>query len=292
MINKPIFIIGTSRSGTTILYNFLAVHPDVCWFSTISNAFPHVPQLAVIYKLLDVPFFGTLLKLHIMKTSKESDMILGPHEGPTIYDDLCGFTNARITTEHDKTDYLEKKLKAIIAEHLRATGRSRFLNKKPENIQRIRLLNAIFPNAYFVHIIRDGRAVANSLLKSYWWPDAELWWLNGLRSKDWDAQGRDPIELCALHWRHNVQEVFRNKQLLRSRYIEVRYESLVQDVRGTISPILTFCGLRQDKKHLALLPSRLPNMNYKWRKDLSPKQQAIVCRVLHKQLVKLQYEQE
>ena len=43
-------------------------------------------------------------------------------------------------------------------------GRSRFVDKTLLNCFRVRLLNAIFPDAKFVHIIRDGRAVAFSIL--------------------------------------------------------------------------------------------------------------------------------
>jgi Sulfotransferase family len=43
-------------------------------------------------------------------------------------------------------------------------GRSRFVNKNLQNSFRVRLLNSIIPDAKFIHIIRDGRAAAFSLL--------------------------------------------------------------------------------------------------------------------------------
>ena len=38
------------------------------------------------------------------------------------------------------------------------------MNKNLQNSFRVRLLNLIFPDAKFIHIIRDGRAVAFSIL--------------------------------------------------------------------------------------------------------------------------------
>ena len=61
-IKKPIFIIGSGRSGTTILYRLLCLHPDLCWFSNYSNRFPYLPVLSSIQRLQDLPYFGGKIK--------------------------------------------------------------------------------------------------------------------------------------------------------------------------------------------------------------------------------------
>src|SRR3989344_927871 len=198
MIHGQIFIIGSERSGTTLLYNILATHPDVCWFSAITDRFQSLPEIAFIHRIVDVPVLGPYIKRLILKATK------GHH--------------------------------LIISAHLQMTGKPRFLTKRPMNIQRIRLLNAMFPDAYFIHIIRDGRAAASSFFQTSWWRDHDFWWLG--QQKRSGRSTKDPVALCALHWRNTVAEVLCNKALLKTRYKEIRYESFVQDVRGTVAAIL------------------------------------------------------
>jgi len=291
-IHKPIFIIGSHRSGTRLLYNLLAFNPELCWISTITDAFPSFPQIAITHKVLDLPLIGTQIKHYMLRFMLDTiprHLLLSPREGSHIYGDYCGFVDDRKTTERDRTRVLEKRFKHIILTHLRMTGKSRFLTKQPPNVQRIRLLNAMFPDAYFLHIIRDGRAVANSLLQAYWWPEMQLWWLNGMRPSEWNRRQRDPVELCAMNWQQTIEEVFRNKKLLGDRYVEIRYEALTHDVRASLSSILTRCELRIEPSYLSLLPVKLQSRNTNWKDDLTPSQQKLVGTALQSMLNRLGY---
>ena len=44
--NRPIFLIGMPRSGTTLLFTGLAVHPQLAWFSQYTHLFPRLTPLA------------------------------------------------------------------------------------------------------------------------------------------------------------------------------------------------------------------------------------------------------
>ena len=285
MIHGPIFIIGSERSGTTLLYNILTTHPDVCWFSAITDRFQSLPEIAFIHRIVDVPVLGPYIKRLILKATKGHHLIISPREGASIY--YAHFTNDRRLTERDLVKSKEISFKKIISAHLQMTGKPRFLTKRPMNIQRIRLLNAMFPDAYFIHIIRDGRAAASSFFQTSWWRDHDFWWLG--QQKRSGRSTKDPVALCALHWRNTVAEVLCNKALLKTRYKEIRYESFVQDVRGTVAAILNFCNLRQDKQYLESLPMSVPNMNYKWKELLTITQQKILIHTLQKTLIKLGY---
>ncbi len=133
----------------------------------------------------------------------------------------------------------------------------------------------MFRDAYYIHIIRDERAVVNSLLNVPWWADNHLWWL-GIKPASWKEKHRDPVELCALTWKKNVQEVFDNKHLFAERYIEVRYEELVEDVHGTVLKITDFCKLNRSSVFENLLPRSLSNKNYKWKTGLSKYQKKLI----------------
>ena len=52
-LKNSLFILGTGRSGTTIVFRMLASHPELGWFSNYEERFPRVPQFALASRLLD-----------------------------------------------------------------------------------------------------------------------------------------------------------------------------------------------------------------------------------------------
>src|SRR3972149_12072917 len=153
-IVRPIFILGSGRSGTSILYNLLATHPDVCWFSNIVNSYPNHPELAIMNRITDVPLIRGYIKKSIIKSSSTS--FIYPSEGENIYT-YCGFKDDQKMLE-PTPDIKMDKFKKIVALHLALTGKQRFLNKRTANTQRLGVIQALFPDAFYIHIIRDGRA--------------------------------------------------------------------------------------------------------------------------------------
>ncbi len=285
MSKNPIFIIGSGRSGTTVLYDTLALHPDVCWFSNVTDKYPKTSWLPTLNRIIDAPLIGNIMKQRITKRKTPS---LRPSEGGNIYHDYCGFDNKRRLTEVDLTDEMQHKFMQVVDNHLHFTGKPRFLSKQTANSQRIRAIHAMFPNAYYVHLIRDGRAVTSSLHKVPWWENTDIWWLNGKPNK-WQEMGEDPIELCALQWQHDVAEILENKHLFGGRYLEIRYEDLVADAHTVMGKILRFCELRETAEFSQRIPNDLTDMNYKWDKNLSSQQKEIVHKSIGDFLVQLGY---
>ena len=74
------------------------------------------------------------------------------------------------------------------------------------------------------------------------------------------------------------------------RYMEVRYEDLVSDVRGTMDAIAKFASLRPDRNYWSILPRTLPNMNDKWHHNLSDRQGALLESTIGLKLRELGYE--
>jgi hypothetical protein len=286
VIKQPIFIVGSGRSGTTVFYNFLSTHPEVCWFSNYSDRFVNTNLIPLLHRILDLPFVGTIAKTGIISKRK---LYIKPTEAERIYHDYCGFKHSIKTTEDDLNVEMEKKFKDVIKRHLLLTGKRRFLNKQTANTQRIRLINKMFSDAFFIHIIRDGRAVANSLLNVKWWNSTYIWWL-GEKTSEWEKKGRQPIALCGLHWKRGVEEIIENKSLFEDRYIEIKYEDLIIDVRGTMDKIISFCELSNSEYFLRMLPQTLPNMNYKWEKSLNEAQKTILNNTLKPFLTLLGYD--
>lgn len=287
-IEQPIFILGNIRSGTTILYDLLAVHPDVCWFSNYSNRFRQRAFIPLVHRLLDVPLVGRNLKLRIARNRRPRISVPWPDEGDEIYHAYAGFGAVRDGLETDITESMESRLKEKITHHLRYTGKIRFLSKETANNRRIGLLLKMFPDSYFVHVIRDGRAVAASTLKVPWWNSTHIWWL-GYTAEEWERRGKQPIELAGLYWQRTVQEIRRQGALLGDRYMELRYEELVPSTRQVMKGLANFAGLTVTDGFLDLLPETLPDQNYKWRAQLSEDQKEALHRAVGEFLAELGY---
>jgi hypothetical protein len=290
-IDRPIFLIGSIRSGTTITYNLLSLHPQLCWFSNHSNRFVNVYGVPFLQRFLNIPFFHTRQARAIFSNRRmfsRFNFVPWPDEGDEIYHAHSGLGRVKDGVETEFTDEMERAFKTKIREHLEMSGKPRFLSKQTANNRRLAILDKMFPDAFYVHVIRDGRAVANSTYRVPWWEDTYIWWL-GTTAAEWNRQGREPIELCGLHWMNNVQQVLRTKDPLAPRYLEVRYEELTNDVRGVIKRICDFCELDDSGRFVDELPESLPDMNLKWREQLDVHQQRSLHDSIGEFLVQLGY---
>jgi hypothetical protein len=101
-------------------------------------------------------------------------------------------------------------------------GKSRWGDKNPAAPQ-IHMLNDMFPAAMFLHIIRDGRDVAASLMRVSGW-------------------GEKSVLASAHHWCWNVAFVRQVGRTLGSRYKEIRYETLVREPERTLREICDWLG--------------------------------------------------
>ena len=110
-------------------------------------------------------------------------------------------------------------------------GKTRYADKTPWAVMHISLLAGLFPEAVFVHVIRDGRDVALSYLDAGFGPPS--------------------LEMGALEWRRYVGEGRRAGLALGpERYREVRYEELAASPDATVRDLCPFLGLDFDESML------------------------------------------
>jgi hypothetical protein len=142
---------------------------------------------------------------------------------------------------------------------------------------RIRYLSGLFPDAYFVDIVRDPRAVVASLLMVKFWKqkggfEGPFWneALNGEALDRWVRSDRSPVVLAALQWRSVYQATHEEKNSAQGRYLRCRYEDFMEDPLGMVSKVMAFCRLSPSHDIERYISSQnYRNMNYKYREKLS-----------------------
>jgi hypothetical protein len=157
-------------------------------------------------------------------------------------------------------------------------GKARFVNKHPRNSMRIAYLRAAFPDARFVHVIRDGRAVVSSILAQIGRRERRQKRPMGGFAKPpgWRALLRDDLaEQTALQWQAIVRHVREQAPGLGADYTEVRYERLCASPRDTYRELFRFAGLAHGDAALAGIPEKLDESEA-WRERLAPEQRATV----------------
>ena len=165
-IDRPVFLLGSGRSGTTVLYHLLSSHPELCWFSNYSNLLHWLPFIPLSQRLLHQGASGSSLAKDAF-SNKGRKLSVRPAEAKKLYK-KAGLPHNRVLTELDHKPEVEARFRKIIERHLYWSGRTRFLSKDTANNQRYKLLNHMFPDALFVHLVRDGRAVTNSIRARNW----------------------------------------------------------------------------------------------------------------------------
>ncbi|MDQ4027935.1 MAG: sulfotransferase, partial [Actinomycetota bacterium] len=236
-------------------------------------------------------WFGTDSNAYVYGTKRKiwERIFPMPVEGETVYarSGIGADGNAKGDDASDQAAGLRRRFDLI----QRYAGGSVFINKRIANNRRIPLLLAAFPDARFVEIIRDGRAVAYSLSRVDWWPDSHVWWY-GKSPKEWAAEGKDPWQLCARNWVEEIREIRRGKQLVPDgRLFEVKYEDFLENPFDAFIRLANFCDLEPVAKwQNALRELSFPDKNEAWRRRLSREEIATIEDVQLQTLMSLDYD--
>jgi len=286
-IDRPIFINGLGRSGTTIIHTLLSTHPNVNWMSLLCGKFPHRPYLnRWLMRALDVPLINIYLKRRFVPL-ENYDFWTEHYRG--------FFHPCRDLTAADADPASATSMRQAFSQLLTAK-RNRLLIKIT-GVPRISYLQAIFPDAKFVHVTRDGRAVANSRMRTpFWtgWEGLNLWAgeMPTHYRQEWKRHGYSFAALAGIEWKTHLDQMaeFR-RSYPHINVLEVKYEAFCADPVGQLREIAKYCELDWDAKFETRLRRQyVESENNKWRTDLTEEQQAILQEVMAVQLVEQGYE--
>ena len=286
-IDRPIFINGLGRSGTTIIHTLLSTHPNVNWMSLLCGKFPSRPYLnRWLMRALDIPLINIYLKRRFL-----------PLENYGFWDlHYRGFFNpCRDLFASDVDLFTTKSLKKAFSRLLTAK-RNRLLIKIT-GVPRIGYLHALFPDAKFVHVTRDGRAVANSRMRTpFWtgWDGLNLWAgeMPDHYRQEWKRHGYSFAALAGIEWKTHLDQMAEVRRMYpHINILEVKYEAFCANPVTQLREIAEFCGLAWDTKFEGRLKRQyVESENNKWRSDMTEAQQAILDDVIATQLVQQGYD--
>jgi omega-hydroxy-beta-dihydromenaquinone-9 sulfotransferase len=287
-LDRPIFIVGTGRSGTTIFHEIFTHHPNVAFLSGLCLLYPDKPQWnRRAMRMMDIPL--------IRKFARKK---FRPAEHWGFWErHVLGFSNpCRDLAASDVRPLVKQKITKILAAML--TSKRNRLLVKLTGWPRTGFLSEIFPTALFIHVIRDGRAVANSLLDmDFWdgWRGPPTWrWaeLSPAYQAEWRKSQESFIVLAAIQWKILMDSFEQVKKVLPAkRFLEVKYEDFIADPKRCFAGVLHFCQLDFPSEFQVAIESfRLKEMNYKWKKCLTGHQQQLLQDSLKDHLLRYGYE--
>jgi hypothetical protein len=204
------FVVGATRSGTTLLRLMLDAHPEIA-----------IPS--------ETHFIPDLIKAREKHGASRERMLemLTSHR-------RCGDFRIEASELSDRWGVLEAEGSldgpAAVREFFKVYGEKhggppRWGDKTPGYVKRMREIQEYLPEARFIHLIRDGRDVALSILKQSFGPET--------------------IEAAAERWRGRVLRG-RAQQPYLGYYMEVKFEDLVLDTEGELRRICEFIELDFD----------------------------------------------
>lgn len=266
-IDRPIFIVGAPRSGTNIFYRTFAKHPDLAWISNITKKVPSSLWLTRLIMLFRDDHRPTEANNVWQKFTRGDDEALG---------------------SADVSSGARNYFKRVLQNNLRIFDKPRFVNKCPGNSVRINFLREIFPDAIFIHILRDGRAVAYSIMRSRLGHAGAYW---SVKPPGWPDLLKVPlVDACALQWKMTVEAILESAEKLPpERYMEVRYEEFVERPAEVFKQVGDRCGLVWQDNFLQTITAGIDNRNYKWQTEMQEADIQTLNRLLGKFLGQLGY---
>ncbi len=238
-----VFLIGTGRCGSTLVHELLCRNENAGFISNFDDRLASLNMRgrfnSAIYRNLPQSF------------TRKGRMRFAPSEAYNLIGKATAIyaSPSRDLISNDVTPWQKKVIGDLFTSRQRAQNKEIFTHKYT-GWSRIGFFAEIFENAKFVHIVRDGRSVANSFMQMPWWNgySGPHKWLYGelddLSLENWKTRGSRFHELGALSWKMLINSYpDPSDPGLKSRYMLVRYEDFIENHIECIKSIASFSDL-------------------------------------------------
>lgn len=263
-VNRPVFITGLGRSGTTILGILLSLHRQVGYLNEPKALW------------------------HVIDPRQDINGNYASSGGRFRMDAM------------DATPAMSLRARRLFSRYLTLTGSSRVVDKYPELIFRVGYVRALFPDAKFIFVTRSGTDVVPSVVK---WSE-RLGVKSGLRTDDWWGRNDikwhylrtqlilgdatyasvwplatpdlDHTNRAALEWIVTMREGLAQEQRYPGAVLRVAYETLLDDPAGALERLQWQCGLEPDVRVTDYAKKRLYDNPAKGWPELHPAVDALL----------------
>jgi hypothetical protein len=262
MIDRPIFLLGPGRSGSTLVNNLVTHHREVSYFVSWSSKYPRLPFLCV----------GSWLRsARLEKRFSRIRFYPGPTEPYRIWK-YCFPDFWRVCREPCRDPRGAERLKRILKVHLLLQHRTRFLAKLT-GPPMFTFLESIFPDARFVWIDRDPRAVAYSYSR------------HKKAVVPPGMTGDDALEEKLRQSAQRYLGIYDRLQTQEAGYHLLLYEDFLRDPAAEMRRLLEALELGEDPRLLRWAGEwPLRDANRAWREKLAPPHQRLLEGLLEKPL--------
>ncbi len=234
-LERPVFVVSSPRSGSSLLFETLALSPDLWTIGGESHrVIEEIPGLAPADR------------------AWSSNRLEASDADPATANRL---EQAFLEALRDRDGQPPQVAHGL-----------RMLEKTPKNALRIPFLAATFPDAYFIYLYRDPRETISSMLDAWRsgrfvtypqlpdWTEALRWSL--LLVPDWQAlRGRPLAEIVARQWQATTTQLLADLSALPAdRWCVASYDQLVADPQREMERLCQFIGVRWDRPLEGPLP--------------------------------------
>jgi hypothetical protein len=257
IMNKPIFILGAPRSGTTFLASLLKRTDYGAPFEThfITKYYKKLDNYGDINSYKN---FQKLLADILSERAVQQWRLKFSHE--EFFRELgSSFTYSQLVNE-------------LCLKASKQKGFAFWGDKTPHYLADMEILYKLFPDSKYLYIVRDGRDVTLSLLE-----------------KDW---GPNNVYYSARHW-VNLNQNHKSLEYLRAskNLYELRYEDLLDNVEEYIKDIYTFLNMDYSENDLRELAVTVKPGNYnKWKNRMTARQIDTFDKIASNTLKRFNYE--
>jgi len=233
--NAPVFVLGSPRSGTTLLYHmllssggFAVYRSETHVFNLLETAYGDLGKASNKRKLMKAWLGSKLFQVSGLDARK---------------------IEARVIAECTNGGEF---LRLVMGQVALNQNVKRWADCTPDHLLYLQRIKETIPEALIIHIIRDGRDVALSMEKQGW-----------IRPLPGQADQR--LAASALYWEWIVNRGRKIGKTLRADYCEVHFEDLMREPRSVLARLSSFIehDLNYDRIHEVGIGSVLePNSSF------------------------------
>lgn len=259
--DRPVIIVAAPRSGSTLLFETLAVNREL--WSVGDESHKHFESIASLRP----------------NTKNPSNRLTAAMATPEVVDTLMNFFVADLVNGDGQSfTYLPRRSRP---------QKIRFLEKTPKNALRIPFLIEMFPDARFIFLFREARQNISSLLDSWrsrqfvtypqlpQWPADKPW--SHLLIPGWQELADSPLaEIAARQWLVTNRTILEDlDNVPRERWCAVEYDTLLANTPAELNRLCDFSQLIFGPRMQQLASSPLKPSKYtltaphpdKWKKN-------------------------